>query len=937
MFMRQLREALGCAARVVTCALLLAFAQISATTAAEGDSAATAYTFDIPAGPLARVLTTFAEVTNANVAYTPELVRGLQSGGVSGRRTAEAALGQLLRGTGLIHRYVQPNAFTIEKVSGAGRARTLGPVRVEGTTSTARNGWNGSRDPTTTEGSGSYTSDALTVGSKTAESMRDTPQAVSVITQERLRDQNITTFDEAMKQAPGLTVAQGVNSGTNLDFAFYSRGFEITSLQLDGGAPIMTTAPNLGAFGYFPIIDMAQFDHVEVLRGAAGLFNGYGNPSGSVNLVRKKPLDHNQVALEIEAGSWQRYRAVLDASGPLGFDDRLRGRAVLSYQDNNHFYDIASENRTLGYGVLEYDVTPATLITAGLSYLRQDSVPWSFGLPRFQNGNDLGLPRDTCLCFPWNRWNFRNTEVFATAEQRLGSDWSLKLNLTRNQQTSDRKQGISSGSVNPLTGAGTVFAANRADFASDQRSGELTLAGAFDVLGQRQRVVAGFNYANNDSGGYTIYPNLVLGTAANPYTPYPGGPQYYTGSPNGPAPPIDVFHFNPNGVLYTEPRDVLASQRYQKRGQVQSGAYVNVTLTAFDKWHLTTGSRYSWYKYDVVSDQLCTTATQAGCTGNTIGLPAGPPIPNPSVTRYTGHDFSWPPSVSVSYDVTSNLSAFVGYTDIYVSQARNVDRDLEPLDPITGANVEAGLKWESAGGKLNASVTGYRIEQHDFAMLDPSALVVENRATYYVDNKGNRYLQGASTADGQHLCCYIIGANSTFLSRGVDAELSGELAPGWQASFGYTWNKNEKKGSANGTDPLTGEGTPLVARQPQHLLKLWSTYSIGGVEWLRGLSVGGGVNAQSKAYVAGTACTVLNPPNAFGTSTCKTSVPYAFTQKSYAVWSARVAYDLGAGSSLALNVENLTDKRYYQTIGTSQNGNWYGDPRSVALTFRRSF
>ncbi len=76
---------------------------------------------------------------------------------------------------------------------------------------------------------------------------------------------------------------------TNLEHTFYSRGFAINSIQIDGGAPLTTGI--LGGQSFYPQIDISQYDHVELLRGAAGLFNGYGDPSGTVNLVRKKPLD----------------------------------------------------------------------------------------------------------------------------------------------------------------------------------------------------------------------------------------------------------------------------------------------------------------------------------------------------------------------------------------------------------------------------------------------------------------------------------------------------------------------------------------------------------------------------------------------------------------------------------------------------------------------
>jgi outer membrane receptor for ferric coprogen and ferric-rhodotorulic acid len=60
-------------------------------------------------------------------------------------------------------------------------------------------------------------------------------------------------------------------------------------------------------------------------------------------------------------------------------------------------------------------------------------------------------------------------------------------------------------------------------------------------------------------------------------------------------------------------------------------------------------------------------------------------------------------------------------------------------------------------------------------------------------------------------------------------------------------------------------------------------------------------------------------------------------QASYAVWNARVGYQFNKNWSAALNVNNLFDKKYYQTIGAPGWGSFYGDPRNATLTLRGRF
>lgn len=913
---------MGVAAIAVAQGLVLGASPV----AAQGVSAERTLSFNIPAGSVRDALRAYADATGLQLVYNASLDTAGASTGVSGTMTPRDALARLLAGTGLSYRFVNATTVTIENAVTADGERVLGAVRVEGAQDGAYgragqaagvNGVNGSRDITATEGTGSYTSGALTIGSKAPQSIKDTPQSVSVLTQQRMQDQNLTNYTAALDQTPGIALAQGES---NLQTTFYSRGFTITSIQVDGGAPLLTGLADGNGSGFIPQIDMAIYDHVEMLRGAAGLFNGYGDPSGTVNLVRKKPLSQPQLIIEAQAGSWNTYRAMMDASAPLGLEGKLRGRFVTVYQDNEHFYRIAEDNRTVVYGVLEYDLTPSTLVTAGGSFTHQTSIPWSGGLPRYQNGDDLELPRNTCLCFSWNRWKFETTEFFGSVEQKISDAWTIKASFTRNEQNSDRKVGYSSGSVIPATGQGPVLSGALNKYAINQLAADIIVSGRFGLFGREHKVVAGFNHSNTDGAGRMNYGQLypVIFSAGAPYYG---------------RPPIDVFAFDPTDPAYVEPRSTLPTERYLQYGQEQSGAFINLDLNLLARLHLIAGFRQSWFKYKNEAQALCTTTTQAGCAGKAIGEPADP-TGGPSLTEWSGSDSGWPPNVSLLYEVTDSLSAYFGYTDVYISQSRNLDRELKPLQPITGSNIEGGLKWQSPGGRLNVSLSAYYIKQENFATEDLDALFVNEDGSYgYVDNFGNRYLFG-QLEDGERSCCWKNNPERKLSSKGVDLEVTGELRPGWQIFLGYTYNKNKYSGQFYVDQSLDGE--PLVSLQPEHLLKLWTSYVFAEGSALPGITIGGGLKAQSKVYQAGTACSefIVNPNT--GAVSCRPgfNLPYDYTANSYAILSARVDYRITKNWTLALNVNNMTDKRYYQTMGTNSGGNWYGEPRSATLTLR---
>ncbi len=213
----------------------------------------------------------------------------------------------------------------------------------------------------------------MSSGGKTARDPKEVQQTLSVLTAQQIQDQNITDVDQALTEVPGIMLE---NYGS---FSYvYSRGFLVNAVQYDGGSPGL-----LNSWVQPP--DLAEFDHVEVLRGADGLFGGTGAAGGSINLVRKRPLDHDQVLFDVTGGSWKYGRAQLDATGPLGFDGRLRGRIVAAYEDRHYFYDTAKQNKTKIYGVLEADVTDSTLVTFGGGIERKNTLPFVYGLPRYSN------------------------------------------------------------------------------------------------------------------------------------------------------------------------------------------------------------------------------------------------------------------------------------------------------------------------------------------------------------------------------------------------------------------------------------------------------------------------------------------------------------------------------------------------------------------------
>lgn len=396
---------------------------------------ATEYQLAIPRQPLPRALAALSQKTGLQVFNSGEATYGLSSNPVSGRYSVDQAVARMLDGTGAFARRIGPNGITIsvagEAAPALGAAAAPGSVTLDTVVLAAG---------ATTEGGGSYASGQASIA-RDVTSLKELPQSVTVITRQTLEDQNLTTMEQAMAKTPGITTNREVASAPN----FYARGFKINNYQIDGMGTAYESA-------FRPDFDMAIYDRVEVLRGAEGLFSGVGEPGGSVNLVRKRPTGQPQSSIALSYGSWNNKRIETDISGPLTHDGALRGRVVGVWQDRDYFYAPADQQKQLLYGILEYDLTPDTTVSAGISQQRQKGNSWLLGLPTWSDFSLLDINRGRALNTSWSYADRRITDIFATVEHRFGPDWTLTFSAMRQKYNSDTLRINPTGPIDRATG-----------------------------------------------------------------------------------------------------------------------------------------------------------------------------------------------------------------------------------------------------------------------------------------------------------------------------------------------------------------------------------------------------------------------------------------------------------------------------------------------------
>jgi len=325
-----------------------------------------------------------------------------------------------------------------------------------------------------------YVSD-VSVGGKEPVSIREVPNSVSVITQERIEEQNLKTVTDALTNVTGVTAV----SNDSTQSQFYSRGYSM-SVMYDG-------IPAYSALSGYQQFDLAIYDRVEVLRGPAGLFAGVGDPGGVVNLVRKRAPSEFALTSTTSVGSWNNYSTTIDVGGPLNEDKTLRGRAVLSGLDRDFFYDKTHDNKKLAYGTLDWSITPATTVSVAAT-VQQDRVKAnSMGLPAWTTGGLINADRSTNMSPDWARTNTTTKELALDVDHRFDNGWVGKIKVSQRTQDLYFKDAYASTGVNPTTDTLT-YSRRQYDYDYTRNGFDAYLSGPFTLLGREHKLLVGYNY-----------------------------------------------------------------------------------------------------------------------------------------------------------------------------------------------------------------------------------------------------------------------------------------------------------------------------------------------------------------------------------------------------------------------------------------------------------
>ena len=512
-------------------------------------------------------------------------------------------------------------------------------------------------------------------------------QVYSTITNEILKSQVVTNFDDALKNATGVEQLW-TSTGRGGDGAgYYSlRGFSVQP-QLVNGLPGLTNGT----------INPANIERIEVLKGpSATLFgNAVSSYGGLINVVTKKPYVGTGGELSFTSGTYGLNQIVGDFNTALSKEDNLYFRLNTAYTTEQSFQDAGFRKSffiapSLSYKVnnrLSFsfygEITQAEQTNPTFLFLNRSAPTVASNLDELNYNNKLS--------FTSNDLTLQNP----TQNYRIEMDY--KLSDTWQSQTLLSKSTTSTkGYYSYLFDFGILEGNTYSRFINKQNANTQTtdiqqnFIGDFKIASVRNRMVIGVDYFNetqtNNSTGYAFYGNVTPNGGSNGDNPFT------------PDVEDDLYPLSTSGV-----DAALASQGVSN---VKS------------KYHI-----YSLYASDVINFTDNFSAM--------IGLRLDH-FDNEGDLANLDDDYdqtTLSPKFGLLYQpIKDKLSVFGNYQNGFTNVAPQLvgnpeegPQTLQTFDPEQANQLEFGIKTNLFSNRLNTTISYYDIKVKDRVITDPSS------------------------------------------------------------------------------------------------------------------------------------------------------------------------------------------------------------------------
>ncbi|MDS7926653.1 TonB-dependent siderophore receptor [Acinetobacter sp. V115_6] len=484
---------------------------------------------------------------------------------------------------------------------------------------------------------------------------KETPQTINVVTRQQIEDFGLTSTRDVLKNTPGVTVSNQETERTT----YMARGFEISNILTDGvGFPLSGyNYNNTNPDTYF-------YDRVEVVKGADSLTNAFGDPSATINNIRKRPTQEFQASGGVSYGSWDTQRYEADVSGAIIPSGKVRGRIMGYEQTGDSYLDRYSSEKNGFAGIIEADLTDSTLLTAGYSQEQNKPNANNWGsLPLLDaNGKQISYDRSYNPNPDWAHWDNETQNAFVELKQKINDLWTAKLTYNY-LDTKHNSRLLYYYGYPKADGSGVSLTPWGGQEHQEKHAVDFNLEGTYKLFNREHEASLGYSYVRShqqdkQSTGTINDSNIIKSTTT-----------YWSS-------------WTPQSITWS---DFTEAANYK---QNINSIYAATRLHLNEDLKLLLGANY----------------VQAESKGESYGSPMS----------YSESKVS--PYVGLTYNFTPEYTGYMSYTSIFRPQT-GIDKDTnQALKPIDGKSYEMGVKSSWLDDRLTGTLSVFKTEQNNYPL-----------------------------------------------------------------------------------------------------------------------------------------------------------------------------------------------------------------------------
>ncbi|MRX38495.1 TonB-dependent siderophore receptor [Flavobacterium sp. LC2016-23] len=596
------------------------------------------------------------------------------------------------------------------------------------------------------------------------------PQNIQIVSGQTLKDQQIISMsDGVIRNVSGaVRVEHWGDMYTNITM----RGSQIQAFR---------NGFNVVSSFWGPLTeDMSFVDHIEFVKGPAGFMLSNGDPSGLYNVVTKKPTGITKGEATVIAGSYDFYRASIDLDGKLDKKGKFLYRFNGALQKKGSHRPFEHNDRYVIAPVLSYQIDDKTKVTLEYNYQHANmSEVGSYYVFGADGGGYATMPRNFTMTQPGIPDTKMNDHSgYFTFEHKFDDNWKLTAQTSYfkylQEGYSSWPTAVGPGPVyldadnipDEQLGVGEVIrSVGIWDAESNMYLGQIFVNGKFTTGSVTHKMLGGVDLGNKEYLA-DFYQSHNLDTYDNPFNVF--NPNYGTPS---------------NGLPNFDRSKPLKERSFGGITSEYAAGYIQDELGFFEnKLRLTLAARYTWVNQsgwgDVQEDSHIT------------------------------------PRAGLSYSITPTTSVYGLYDQAFTPQS-GIIKSGEAIKPLTGNNIEFGIKKDWFDGSWSTTVSAYRIIKENELTGDPDngpndiwkVVLGQKRA------QGVEFDVRGKILDGLNLIANYAFTEAIVTESNVKSIVEGSALTGFSKHVANAWlNYTLVSGKLKGLGASIG-GTYLAGRQ----------------------------------------------------------------------------------------------------------------------------